>query len=277
MRTVALFTLACIIAVSEPTASGSDQRAVPDYLKGVGIDQKLNSQLPLDAQFTDETGRHVTLRGYLGRRPAVFALVYYTCPMLCDQILRGIVTALRPLSLTPGRDFDVIAVSINPQEGPNDAAGKKRESMSLYGKRAAPDGWHFLTGTEPNIHAVADAVGFHYRYDPKTGMFFHAAAIMVLTPEGRAARYFYGVRFEPKDLKLGLIEASHNRIGSPVDAILLFCSHYDPLTGKYTVTLLSALKVGAAVFLLLLVAGLVYMWRHDLRHNASIPEEVRHT
>jgi len=246
---------------------------LPKYLQGVGIDQKLNAQVPMDAQFVDESGRAVKLGDLVRRRPAILALVYYTCPALCDQILHGVVTGLRPLSLRPGRDFDIIAISINPREGPADAFTKRQEFVQQYSREASVSGWHFLTGTEPNIDAVAAAVGFHYRYDPKTKMFFHGAGIMVLTPEGRAARYLYGVDFEAKDLKLGLIEASHNRIGRPVDKILLFCYHYDPLTGKYTATVMNLLHAAAVVFLLALLGGGAILWRRDLRSHRQLPDQ----
>jgi protein SCO1/2 len=258
------------------TRSSSD-RLVPAALQGVRIDQKLNAQIPLDAQFTDSFGRAVRLRDLLGRRPALLALVYYTCPMLCDQILRGVVHGIRPLSLVPGRDFDVIAISINPNEGPADAAAKRDEIVKLYSRRASPEGWHFLSGTEANIHAVTDAVGFHYRWDAKTKMFFHAAGIMAITPEGKAARYFYGVDFAPKDLKLGLIESSHNRIGTPVDQILLFCSHYDATNGKYTTAVLNVMRLAAAGFLALLVGGLVFFWRREFHSRVRAVREVMHT
>jgi protein SCO1 len=269
-----------LLMLAGPACAGvpaQNARFVPKYLQGIGIDQNLNAQVPLDAQFADESGQVVRLRDYLGRRPAVLALVYYTCPMLCDQILRGVVSGLRPLSLVPGRDFDVIAISINPSEGPPQAAAKRQEYVKLYSRRASTDGWHFLTGTEPNIRAVADAVGYHYRYDPKTKMFFHAAGIMVLTPEGKAARYFYGVVFEPKDLKLGLVEASHNRIGSVVDQILLFCCRYDPTAGKYTATVLGVMRLAAGGFLVILIAGMAFFWRHDLPIRRKQPSEVQHT
>lgn len=255
----------------------STARLVPPALQGVGIDQKLNAQLPLDAQFTDSFGRPLRLRDLLGRRPALLALVYYTCPMLCDQILRGVVRGIRPLSLVPGRDFDVIAISINPDEGPADATAKRNEIVKLYSRQASTEGWHFLTGTEANIRAVADAVGFHYRWDPKTKMFFHAAGIMALTPEGKAARYFYGVDFAPKDLKLGLIESSHNRIGTPVDQILLFCSHYDAVAGKYTTAVLSAMRLAAAGFLALLIGGLGFLWRREFKSRSKTVREAIHT
>ncbi len=272
----ALMGLALPSAYAADTESSSD-RMIPPALQGVRIDQNLNAQIPLDAQFTDSFGRPVRLSGLLGRRPVLLALVYYTCPMLCDQILRGIVRAIRPLALIPGRDFDVIAISINPNEGPADASAKWDEIVKLYSQRASPEGWHFLTGTEANIRAVADAVGFHYRWDPKTKMFFHAAGIMALTPEGRAARYFYGVDFAPKDLKLGLIESSHNRIGTPVDRILLFCSHYDATNGKYTTTVLSAMRLAAAGFLALLIGGLIFLWRREFQSRGKTAQEAMHT
>jgi protein SCO1/2 len=275
MKLISISLLLSLVAPLRAAAPNQeDKRVLPSYLHGVGIDQNLNAQVPLNARFTDESGRAVKLGDYLGHRPAILALVYYTCPLLCDQILRGIVHGLRPLSLRPGRDFDVIAISINSKETPRDAAAKRQEILRLYGKNASPDGWHFLTGTDANIHAVADAVGYHFRYDPQTRMFFHAAGIQVLTPEGRAARYFYGVVFEPKDLDLGLVEASHNRIGSPVDAILLYCCRYDPTTGKYTADVLNVLKLAAGGFLALLVAGMAVLFRRDLR-RLKLPAEVR--
>lgn len=257
-----LMVLIAFGAPAQSAVAASDPPR-PKYLQGVGIEQKLNAQVPLDTPFVDESGRQVVLRDLLHGRPAVLALVYYTCPMLCDQILRGVVSGLRPLSLYPGRDFDVIAISINPKEGPSDAAPKRKEYGSLYSRKASPDGWHFLTGTESSIHAVTGAAGFHYRYDPKTGMFFHAAGVMVLTPEGKLARYLYGVEFQPKDLKLGLIEASHNRIGSPVDQILLFCYHYDARAGKYTATVMNILQAAAAGTLVLMVGGFTFLWRRS--------------
>jgi len=269
MVAVFLFSLA-----TGASAQNQSNPILPKYLQGVGIDQNLNAQVPLSAQFVDESGRTVKLGDLLGGRPAVLALVYYTCPQLCDQILRGIVMGLRPLSLRPGRDFDVIAISINPQEGPADAFTKRQEITKLYSRDGSTNGWHFLTGTDPNIHAVADAVGYHYRYDPKSKMFFHGAGIMILTPEGKAARYLYGVDFQAKDLKLSLIEASHNRIGAPVDRILLFCYHYDPSTGKYTATVMNLLHAAAVAFLLLLLGGGALLWRADLRYHRKTPSVV---
>jgi len=271
MRGVLILAITAVLA----HASGTDPRMVPKELDGIGFDQNLNAQVPLDAQFRDESGRGVRLGDYLRQKPAILALVYYQCTMLCNQILNGIVVGLRPLALRPGRDFDVIAISINPREGPALARAKRDNYAKLYSSRAGPAGWHFLTGAEPDIRAVADAVGFHYRYDPKNDIFLHASGVIVLTPQGKAARYFYGVEFEPKDLKLGLIEASRNRIGSAVDQILLFCYHYDPATGKYTATVLNLLEASAALTLLLLLGVLGRLWRRNLRQDRAYLEEER--
>lgn len=264
--TYIITTAALLIANSASLQAQSNQR--PSYLEGVGIKQNLNAQVPLDAQFRDETGRPVTLRSYMtDGRPVVLALVYYTCPNLCDQILHGMVTAMRQISFRPGRDYDVIAISINPQETPSQAAEKRMNTVNGYLPGGSLDGWHFLTGDQHNIRLVADAVGFHYRYDPATKMFFHGAGFMVLTPTGRVARYLYGVYFEPKDLKLSLVEASHHEIGSPVDEILLFCCKYDPATGKYTYTVLNLLRVAAGLTLALMLAGFVYLIRRGTIHR----------
>lgn len=270
MKSVLTTAVFLFTALGQASNAGPSAPFVPKYLQGVGIDQKLNAQIPLDAQFKDEFGDPVKLGDYVRQRPAILALVYYTCPALCDQILEGMVRGLRPLSLKPGRDFDIIAISINPSEGPADALTKRQDYLKLYSRTASPQGWHFLTGTEPNIHAVTDAVGFRYRYDPKTKMFFHAAGILVVTPEGKAARYLYGVDYQPKDLKLGLIEASHNRIGAPVDRILLFCYHYDALTGKYTATVLNLLHAAAVGFIILFGVIMAWLFRRDIRRHRKI-------
>ncbi len=251
-------------------ADTPDQPQLPKVLQGVGIDQKLNAQAPLDTFFVDESGQRVRLGDYFGRRPVILALVYYRCTMLCSYILNGVVSGLRPLSLRPGRDFEVVAISIDPSEDSQLAAGKRDHYAASYSSKGGTAGWHFLTGQEKNIRAVADAVGFHYRYDPKTKLFLHGSGVMVLTPKGRVARYFYGVEYAPKDLKLGLIEASANRIGSPVDQILLFCYHYDPVTGKYGAVVVNMLRIAAAGVLLLLAVILTIFWRRDLRTGRAV-------
>jgi len=259
-----LVALALLSAMASLTLAQSNSPILPKPLHGIGIEQKLNAQVPLDTVFRDETGASVPLRSFFGKRPVLLAPVYYRCPMLCSRILSGIVAGLRPLSLRPGKDFDVVAISFNPVETPQDAAAKRDLYSKEYSSRAGTAGWHFLVGSPASIKAITEAIGFHYRWDPATKMFIHGAGVMVLTPEGRIARYFYGVEYEPKDLKLGLIEASHNRIGSPVDQILLFCYHYDPKTGKYGATVLGVLRLAAIFTLAILVVGLILLWRRDL-------------
>ncbi len=200
----------------------------------------------------------------------MLATVYYRCPMLCSQIMSGIVRGLRPLSLKPGRDFEIVAISINPEETPQDAAAKQQQYSHSYARNTNGAGWHFLVGSEPSINAVTNAIGFHYRYDAATKMFVHASGITLLTPDGHVSRYLYGVDYEPKDLKLGLIEASSDRIGSPVDQVLLFCYHYDPKTGKYGAVVINMLKLASVLTLIVLAGSLIWLWRRDLRRD-SIP------
>lgn len=247
---------------------------LPPKFDGIGIEQHLNAQVPLDTRFRDETGAAVPLSTYFGQKPVLLAPVYYTCPMLCSQILSGVVAALRPLSLKPGRDFEVVAISFNPAETPQQAAQKRDHYSHSYSSRDGTAGWHFLTGSQASINTVMQAIGFHYRFDPVTKMFIHASGVLALTPEGRVARYFYGVNYEPKDFKLGLIEASHNRIGSPVDQILLFCYHYDPKTGKYGAVVLNMLRLAAVLVLVAMAAGIFFLWRQDLRRYREVLKEV---
>ena len=268
-----LFWLA---ALAPAVASDGNRPILPPLLQGIGIDQRLNAQLPLDTEFRDESGRTMPLGAYFGQRPVLLALVYYTCPMLCNQILTGAAAALRPLSLRPGRDFDVVAISINPSETPADAAAKRDFVVRRYSGKASADGWHFLVGDPDAIHAVADAIGFHYRYDAASKMFLHASGVMAVTPKGRLARYFYGVDYEPKDLKLGLIEASNNKIGSLTDQILLFCYHYDPKTGKYGAVVMNMLRGAAVGALAILALALTLLWRRDLHEHRHVLREVPH-
>lgn len=264
--------LAISIAVQAAPGPAEPKPILPPELQHIGIEQKLGAQVPTDAEFRDSDGNTVRLGQIATGKPVVLALVYYTCPMLCNQILSGLVAGLRPLSLQPGRDFDIVAVSINPSETPADAAEKRAMYVRKYSRANDPAGWHFLTGTDENIHKVADAVGFRYRYDPRSKMFIHASGVMILTPDRRAARYLYGVEYQPKDLKLGLVEASDRKIGSPVDEVLLFCYHYDPTTARYTLSVLNGLRVAAALALAILVGGLFYLWRRDIRADRMVRE-----
>jgi protein SCO1/2 len=260
---IASILVCALMAVSLALA----QVKLPPYLQGIGIDQRLNAQVPRDARFIDEQGSAVTLGDFLGYRPILLVPVYYSCPMLCNQTPHGVVAALRPLSLVPGRDFDVVVFSFNPAESANDARQARDRYTRMYSRKAGTAGWHFLTGTPDSIRAVTEAIGFHYRYDAATKMFMHQAGVMVLTPDGRVARYFYGVEFEPKDFKLGLIEASNRRIGSPTDKLLLFCYHYDPATGKYGAAVMNLLHAAAVATLIAMACMLAVFWKADRRRQ----------
>jgi protein SCO1/2 len=250
-------------------ASGPVQ---PPSTRGIGIQQKLNAAIPLDTTFTDENGAAVPLRSFFHGKPVLLAPVYYQCPMLCSQILSGVVASLRPLSLTPGRDFEVVAVSFDPHDTPQIAHDKRDHYAHSYSSRGGVKGWHFLTGSQQAIDAVMNAIGFRYRWDAANKIFVHASGVMVITPEGRVGRYLYGVDYEPKDMKLALVESSHNQIGSPADQVLLFCYHYDPKTGKYGAAVINLLRGAAVLTLICLVSGMALFWRRDLR---TYREEVR--
>ncbi|MGO9011670.1 MAG: SCO family protein [Bryobacteraceae bacterium] len=245
-------------APMQPSYSLQDSHlkpALPGALKGVGIDQRLDAQVPLSTIVRDEAGRDVSLGSFFhSGKPVLLAPVYYRCPMLCTEILTGMESALKVVSLNPGRDFEVIALSFDPKDTPDLAEAKKENYLRRYNRPNTANGWHFLTGTEANVRVITDAIGFHYKYDPATDQYAHASAIMILTPAGRVSKYFYGVEYSPRDLRLGLVEASSEKIGTPVDAVLLFCFHYDPATGKYGAVAMNLVR-GAGVALLL-VGGL---------------------
>ena len=236
----------------------------PGSLQGIGIDQRLNESLPLTLPLRDEAGRAVTLGDYFGKRPVVLALVYYNCPMLCTQVLNGLVASLNVMSLEAGKDFDVVAVSFDPRETPEMAAAKKDAYLSRY-KHPASTGWHFLTGTAESIAELTRAVGFRYRFDEQLDQFAHASAIEVVTPEGRLARYFYGIEYAPRDLRLGLVEASAGKIGTPVDQILLYCFHYDPASGKYGPVIVNIIRLAGVATVAALAVAMVLMTRRRTR------------
>jgi protein SCO1/2 len=242
----------------------------PELLKEVGIDQKLNSAVPLDLAFRDETGRPVKLSQYFGSKPVILSLVYYNCPMLCTQVLNGLDRGLKSVPLDLGKDFDAITVSIDSSENSKLAAAKRDLYTGIYGRPGAADGWHFLTGDEAQIKQLAAAVGFRYAYDAESKQFAHASGIMVLTPSGKISRYFYGIQYPSRDLRLGLVEASEGKIGSPVDQILLFCYHYDPVTGKYGIVISRVIK--AAGLLTVLAIGLMILML-SRREDYRLPEE----
>jgi protein SCO1 len=238
---------------------GSPASVRPPYLQNVGIDQHLDAQIPPDLSFTDDAGHPVKLGGYFGNKPVILNLVYYNCPMLCGEVLAGLTTAMRMIKFDVGDQFDVVTVSFNPQETTADAAAKKKDFIGRYGRPGAASGWHFLTGSSDSINALTKAVGFQYQYDPKIRQYAHATAIMVLTPQGRISRYFYGVDFPPKDLRMGLVEASAGKIGNLTDQVLLYCYHYDPATGKYGAVITNILRLGAGITVVLL-AGMILIF-----------------
>ena len=243
----------------------------PPGLKNVGIEQHLDEQIPPELKFRDETGQAVRLGDYLGKKPMILNLVYYQCPMLCGEVLSGLESALRVLKFDVGKEFDVLTVSFDPHETPEMATKKKAEFLKRYGRPAAA-GWHFLTGPQESIDGLTKAAGFQYQYDPKTGQFAHATAIMVLTPEGKIAQYYYGVEYAPKDLRLGLIQASENKIGNLADQVLLYCYHYDPTTGKYGAIIARVLQLSGLATILVLGILMTVLMRYGAgtdRHAAS--------
>lgn len=245
----------------------------PAILREVAYEQRLNQQVPLDAVFRDENGREVRLGQYFGSKPVILTLVYYECPMLCTVILNGLVQSLERLTFDAGKEFEIVTVSFNPTETPTLAAAKKENYLERYDRAGAAAGWHFLTGDEASIRRVTEAVGFRYAYDPERKEYAHAAGIVVLTPTGRISRYFYGVEFPPRDLRLGLVEAAESKIGSAVDQLLLYCYHYDPKTGKYGAAVMNVMRLGGLLTVLLLAAFVVLsrLREHRAKARLSLP------
>lgn len=244
--------------------------SLPPDLSDVTIDQKLNSQIPLDLPFRDETGKAVRLGDYFQPgRPVLLNLVYYECPMLCTEVLNGMTSMLGVLKFDPGKDFEIVTVSFDPREKPELAAAKKKVYLKRYGRVGAEPGWHFLTGDQDSITKLTHAVGFHYKWDPRVQQFAHATAIMVATPDGRLSHYFYGVEYSPKDVRLGLVEASNEKIGTPVDEVLLYCYHYDPRTGKYGAVITRVVRLAGVATLVILGSFLLIMFSREPKRNKS--------
>lgn len=248
---------------------GTPSTSVPDLLARVGIDQKLDAAVPLDLTFRDEAGRAVKLSDYMGKRPVVLALVYYECPMLCTQVLNGAVAAFKTMNFTAGKEFEVVTVSFDPRETPAMAEQKKITYINKYGRPEAAAGWHFLTGGQSEIDALAQAVGFRYVFDEASQQYVHASALIVLTPEGHVSKYLYGIEYPPRDLRLGLIDASNGRIGSPVDQVLLYCYHYDPATGKYSMAVMNVLRLAALATLVAAGGFIAVMLGRDRRKQRN--------
>jgi len=239
---------------------------------GIGIEQLLDAQVPLDLSFRDETGGVVRLDQLIGDRPVILSLAYFECPMLCTQVLNGLLRSLRVVDFDIGTDYDVLTVSIDPGETSALAQGKKTEYVGGYGRPGAGAGWHFLTGDQQQIDQLAAAVGFRYEYDEPTDQYIHASGIMVLTPEGKLARYFYGIDYPPRDLRWGLVEAADGAIGNPVDQLLLLCYSYDPMTGKYGLYIRNSLRIGGLATILALGSFIVVMLRRERRGELQQPQ-----
>jgi len=242
------------------------------FLKEIAFDQKLGAQLPLDLPFTDETGKAVRLGEYFGQKPVLMLITYFNCTMLCPLLLDGLVRALRPISFDIGQQFTVLTVSINPRETPAIAASRKELYVQRYGRPGADRGWHFLTGTADAIAALTQPIGFRFVYDKKKDEYAHASGIVIFTPEGKAARYLYGVEYSPRDMRLALIEAASGTIGNPVDQVMLYCFHYDPLTGKYGVVIMNVLRLAGSATVAVLGTFMFVMFRRDRRKAAPTGE-----
>lgn len=277
-----LLKLAAVAAAASSIANAQWSR--PKIAEGVGIDQKLNAPIPLDLTFRDESNQLVPLREYFGDKPVVLELVYFNCTSLCPMTLMESVNSLKRVSLEPGRDYSVVIVSIDPNDTPHAAAEKKADYAYLFSQKPVRSvanynaGWHFLTGTEANVKKLADAVGFHYRWDPATHQFIHAGGIMVATPDGKVSRYFYGIQYAPPDLRMALVEASKHLIGTPVDYVTLFCFHYDPSQGRYTLAIVNILKLAAGLTLAGLALLVYFLMRKDKKKKKTQLswKEVRH-
>ena len=263
-----ILVLGALITSFVQAQSASDTATGP--LASVRFDQRLGESIPLDTPFVDEDGKEIVLGDLLGERPAILALVYYECPMLCPMIMNGLLQALKTVKFSPGEQFDVITVSFDSGETWEQARDAKAVHLERFGKPETADGWHFLTGTEEAIRSVTDPVGFFFEYDPEQDEYAHAAGIVVLTPDGRVARYFYGIEFPPRDLRLGLIEAAEGKIGNVIDQVLLYCFKYDPTTGKYSAVIMNIVRLGAVATVVALGLFLIAAWRLDRRLAASM-------
>jgi protein SCO1/2 len=253
-----------------PDNVGQSSNGLPPALLNVGFDPQLNKQIPLDTPFVDEYGQPATLRDFTGKKkPVVLAFVYFTCPMLCNQVEQSLVGTLKMISFNPGTDYDVVFLSFDPNDKPDEALKKKHEALSRFARPTTERGWHFLTGTRESIDAVTQAADFRFSYDPKSKLFGHASGILLLTPDGRISRYFFGVEYPPSNVRLGLVDASSGKIGNPVDHLLLFCYQYDPTKGRYSATILTVIRMGAVVTLFCMVLGFVIFRRRDHRGNNS--------
>jgi protein SCO1 len=269
-KQIAVLTICAAIVFGVVTKSCAE----PAALQGIGFDQRLNQQAPLDAHFIDESGKSVELGAYFGSKPVILVLAYYQCPRLCTLVLNGLVQGMLEMGLDAGKDFQVVTVSFDPREDWRLAASKKESYLLRYGRPGAAEGWHFLTGEEDQIKRLTDAVGFRFRFDPLQNQFMHASGIMILTPGGKISRYFYDVSYPGRDLRLGLVEASNNKIGSPVDQILLYCFHYDATLGRYSASIMNMIRVMGIGTMLAIGAFVFFLQRRHLRSVNGQPAAV---
>src|SRR6266436_3976502 len=251
-------------AQTVPGNAGQTAAALPAVLQNVGFEPPLDGQMPLDLPLRDETGRSVRLRNYFGQqKPVVLAFVYYGCPMLCDQVEQGVVGVLRMLSFNPGRDYEVVFVSFDSRETPEMAAEKKKKALAHFRRPETDSGWHFLTGPKESIEAATKASNFRFSFDAKNNLFAHASGVLLLTPDGHISRYFYGVEFPGRDMRLGLVDASAGKIGTPIDHVLLYCYHYDPTAATYSASILKIVRLGGVLTILCIVGGILISRRRE--------------
>jgi len=273
-----LFTAATARAQMTPDNVGQPASGMPTILQGVGFRPELNAQMPLDASFKDETGKDVRFGDYLHtQKPVLLAFVYYGCPMMCTQLEQGVVGSLRMLSFNPGRDYEVVFVSFDDRDTPEMAAAKKTTAMNKFRRPETSTGWHFLSGSKESIASVTKAANFQFNYDAKSNLFAHASGLILLTPDGRISRYFYGVEFPARDVRLGLVDASAGKIGSPVDHVLLYCFQYDPSTAHYSATILGIVRLGGILTIAtMIVAFLIFRRRERAAAHPNLHHQGAH-
>ena len=269
---ISVFILLGIVVCAATSVEAQSIRK--DAFAEIGIDQRLEEQVPLDLEFTNERGVQVRLGDYFGSKPVLLSLVYYECPMLCGQVLNGLLQSLQVLPFDVGGEFDVVTVSFDPGETAELAAKKKRTYLKRYNRPGSEQGWHFLTGNQDQIDKLTEAVGFRYEYDAETDNYIHASGIMVLTPSGKLSRYFYGIEFPPKDLRLGLVESAAEQIGSVVDQLLLLCYHYDPETGTYGLAIMNTIRVAGFATVAVLAICIVATVRRDRKQTTMHQAEA---
>ena len=266
---LAVAGVACAGTRTMPGEEPSHDPIRPEALNRAGFDQKLNAQLPLDVEFRNEAGATVKLGDYFGQKPVLLNLAYFNCPMLCTLVINGVMESARSLAFTPGQEYEIVTISFDAREGHELAAAKKANYLKDLQRPGAEQGWHFLTGDEASIKAVTDAVGFRFAWDEKSKEFAHASGIMVATPSGRLSHYLYGVVYPPRDLRLALVEASAGRIGSPVDQLMLFCFHYDPVAGKFSAAVMRLVQAGCIVTVLAMGSFMFLMFRREFGQNRA--------